>query len=155
MPQIAPPEAIAALRRPLPLQWFDRFEFRHAEGLPFQGDTGSARSLSWARKIGSALDARTLTEVCDSAIPRIFYRTRTPLPIATVTMNVFFHATAAEIAEIGDDYVLCDARWHGANDGYFDEQQLIWSRSGRLLATTDQLCWYREPAEGMTAETRR
>jgi acyl-CoA thioesterase len=156
MPQAAAPETIPELGKPLPLRWFELFELRLVEGVPFSGDERPARSLSWTRKRGRPLDARSLTEICDSAIPRIFFRTRGPIPIATVTMNVFFHATTREVAEVGEDYVLCDARWHGANDGYFDEQQLIWSRTGRLLATTDQLCWYREPnAPGASAETRR
>jgi acyl-CoA thioesterase len=156
MPQTLPPEDVPERRAPMQLRWFELFELRIAEGVPFAGDDGSARSLTWTRKRGHLLDARSLTEICDSAVPRIFYRTRRPIPVATVTMNVFFHATASEIAEVGDDYVLCDARWHGANDGYFDEQQLIWSRTGRLLATTDQLVWYREPgATSEGAETRR
>ena len=151
----APPAASLAPRTPaLPLQWFKLFELRPATENLFAGDT--ARSLTWTRKRDVPLDFAALTEICDSAAPRIFARTRRPVPIATVTMNVFFHATAAEIAETGSGFVLCDANWHGANDGYFDEQQLVWSESGRLLATTDQLCWYRLPGgDGNGSETRR
>lgn len=154
MPDAPDAAAVEARTPPLPLAWFERFELRPTDEKMFLGE--SARSLTWTRKTGVALDFSTLTEICDSAAPRIFARTRRPVPIATVTMNVFFHATAAEIAETGNGFVLCDANWHGANDGYFDEQQLIWSESGRLLAATDQLCWYRLPAEGANgSETRR
>ena len=157
--ELAMPDARAAgmldaRTPPLPLQWFTLFEFRPTESTPFVGE--SARSLTWTRKTGVALDFAALTEICDSAVPRIFARTKRPVPIATVTMNVFFHAGGAEIAETGNGFVLCEANWHGASDGYFDEQQTIWSESGRLLATTDQLCWCRLPAgDHAGTETRR
>ena len=154
MPEAPSAASIESRMPPLPLEWFKLFDFRPTGPPLFAGE--GARTLTWMRKRDVPLDFLSLTEICDSAAPRIFSRTRRPVPIATVTMNVFFHATAAEIAETGSDFVLCDANWHGANDGYFDEQQMIWSESGRLLATTDQLCWYRLPDGGTNgSETRR
>jgi acyl-CoA thioesterase len=156
MPDAPPPEEVA--ERPMPpmsLPWMTLYENRMSTATPFRGE-GPARSLTWTRKHGVPLDFLALTEICDTAIPRIFYRIRRPIPIATVTMNAFFHVTGEALAEVGTDFVLCDANWHVANAGYFDEQQSIWSRSGRLLATTDQLVWYREPNDqAAAAETRR
>ena len=153
MPDVPPAASVPARTPPLPLEWFKLFELRPASPMFIEN---SARSLTWTRKRDASLDFAVLTEICDSAAPRIFARTGRPVPIATVTMNVFFHATAAEIAQEGDAFVLCDANWHGANDGYFDEQQMVWGAGGRLLATTDQLCWYRLPdGAGNGSETRR
>jgi acyl-CoA thioesterase len=154
MPDAPPPQEVTERRIPLPLKWIAHYELRMATAGPFTGK-GSARSLTWARKRDVPLDFAALTEICDTAIPRLFYRTRGPIPIATVTMNVFFHVGANELREVGTDFILCDANWHGANDGYFDEQQVIWSRSGQLLATTDQLVWYRLPSDEDNGETRR
>jgi acyl-CoA thioesterase len=154
MPQAPAPEQVPERRIPLPLRWITHYEMRMATAPPFSGE-GSARSLTWARKRDVPLNFSALTEICDTAIPRLFYRTRGPVPIATVTMNVFFHVGASELREVGTDFVLCDANWHGANDGYFDEGQVVWSRSGRLLATTDQLVWYRLPDDEGNGETRR
>lgn len=149
-PEAGAPETFVPRRPPLQLPWFDRYELLVGPSETLRTGPPS-RTLSWTRKHGHALDFRSLTEICDTAVPRIFYLTGTPSPIATVTMNVFFHASADELAAVGTDYVLCDGRWRIAHDGYFDEQQLVWSRSGRLLATTEQLVWYRVTDEARAA----
>jgi len=147
MPAARPPEDVPERERPLPLRWFEHFELRIAEGDPFRGKS-SARSLAWARKKNAALDFAGLTEICDTAIPRIFFHTKGPVPIATVTMNVFYHASESELREVGNDFVLCEANWRIMHDGYFDEQQLVWNRAGQLLATTEQIVWFRLPEDG-------
>ena len=68
----------------------------------------------------------------------------TLVPAGTVTMTVHFHASASDIAAQGDAPVLgvADAQVFTRNFG--DQSAQIWSRSGRLLATTTQLTWYKE-----------
>lgn len=75
--------------------------------------------------------------------PRSFYWAEGPRPSATVTLSVYFHGTPAEIAAVGDGCVLNEAvgtRGATSTSGQFAR---LWRRDGVLLATTEQLCWFR------------
>jgi acyl-CoA thioesterase len=44
---------------------------------------------------------------------------------------------------VGDDYVLNEATGTRGEHSTSGQQARLWSRDGALLATTEQLCWYR------------
>ena len=56
---------------------------------------------------------------------------------------MFFHATDDELAALGDDDVLIDATASRAESATVGAQARLWSRGGVLLATTEQLGWFR------------
>jgi hypothetical protein len=58
-------------------------------------------------------------------------------------MSVYFHATDDEVAAVGDDYFLNEATGTRGEHSTSGQQARLWSRDGALLATTEQLCWYR------------
>ena len=56
---------------------------------------------------------------------------------------MYFHGTAEEIDAVGDDYLLNEATGTRGERSTSGQQARLWSRDGALLATTEQLCWYR------------
>jgi len=76
--------------------------------------------------------------------PRIFIRRRRFTPIGTVSLNAYFHADAALLAAQGDRHVLGCARGVAFRDGYFEQAAEVWSDSGALLASTQQLVYFKE-----------
>jgi hypothetical protein len=60
-----------------------------------------------------------------------------------MALFICFHATDAEIEAIGDDYVLNEAIGTRGIASTSGQQARLWSRQGTLLATTEQLAWYR------------
>jgi acyl-CoA thioesterase len=48
-----------------------------------------------------------------------------------------------ELEAVGDDYILNQAVGTRGAEGTAGQQACLWSPQGVLLATTEQLCWYR------------
>jgi acyl-CoA thioesterase len=89
------------------------------------------------------LDHILLAYLADQYAPRSFYWSDGPRPSATVAMSIYFHATADELAEAGEGWILNEAVGTRGEQSTSGAQLRIWSRSGALLATSEQLCWYR------------
>jgi hypothetical protein len=103
---IAPPEVPASLDVPVTpraaVKWIDRYEFRMLKGIPGQAQDDTYSS-GYVRDFPlRALDYPALAAISDSFFPRLFLLTGTVNPIATISMSVYFHGTAAEIAAQGD-----------------------------------------------------
>lgn len=58
-------------------------------------------------------------------------------------MSVYFHATRAELANVGDDHLLSEAFGVKGAWSTSEEHHRLWSRHGDLLATSEQLARYR------------
>jgi acyl-CoA thioesterase len=147
-PPIVPaPEELRANRAAaaMGLPFLERLDLRFAgTTFPFPDD-GETRT--WVRSIDAVeLDFETLTALCDSGFPQIFVRLKRPVPISSVTLNVFYWATMEELASVGPDYLLNVARMRVARHGFHDTSTAMWSRSGTLLATTEQVIWFKPPA---------
>lgn len=89
------------------------------------------------------LDHVLLAYLADQFAPRSFFWADGPRPSATVTMSVHFHATPEELVAAGEDYVLNEAIGTRGEQSTSGAQLRMWSRAGALLATSEQLCWYR------------
>ncbi len=141
-PAADPPAALARRKGRDGIVWFDRYDIRFQRH-PYQhGDDEPV--VSWVRdEPPRALDFPALAAICDTFFPAIFARRRAMVPIATVSMNVYFHADAAAMAMAGDDYLLGVGRSNVYEGGFFDAEAQVWG-AGRLIATTHQLAWYRE-----------
>ncbi len=107
-------------------------------------NSGDSRSRGWVRDVsGQPLDHLLLAYFADQYAPRSFFWGEGFRPSATISRSVYFHATAAVIAAVGDDYILNEATGTRAEESTSGQQARLWSREGVLLATTEQLCWYR------------
>jgi acyl-CoA thioesterase len=140
MPTVPAPEELELLDVAGLSHWS---EVRAIDGWPPFGRPDTV-SLSWVREAsGRTLDHVQLAFLADQAPPRSWYWSEGPRPSATLTMSVYFHATADEVATVGDDYVLNDVVATRGMDATSGQQLRMWSRDGVLLATSEQLAWYR------------
>jgi acyl-coenzyme A thioesterase PaaI-like protein len=152
MPKTPPPEdlpasemASAELGLPAASQHFgaQAFERRTSERFPPRPG-GDSRSLTWVRSRRGPWDKALLGMVTDNSAPRAFYALGPTISTTTLSLTVYLHATAREIAEIGDDYLLIECEGRVGGGGASDERSSYWRRDGKLLATSEQLAWYRE-----------
>ena len=120
----------------------------HIDVRPTLGDNifnqTTTRSLNWEReKSGRPMDAVQIAFLSDLGAPRIFFVSDGPRISSTITLSVYFLATSAELASCGNDYILSEMIGTRAEAATVASRKDMWSGDGRLLATTEQLCWFR------------
>ena len=105
---------------------------------------GDTRTSAWIRMMsGRRIDQIQLAYLADQFAPRSFYWGVGARPSATITMSVYFHATDDELAEVGTGFILNEATGTRGAHATSGQQARMWSPTGALLATTEQLAWYR------------
>jgi acyl-coenzyme A thioesterase PaaI-like protein len=152
------PEAPAPETLPAPPDWggasqhygASAFERRTLEGFPPQISDNS-RSLAWVRSRRGPLDKALLGMITDNSAPRVMYALGHGVMTTTLSLTAYLHASAEEIAEVGDDYILVECEGRVGGGGASDERSSYWRRDGKLLATSEQLAWYR-PARPVSPE---
>jgi len=146
-PQVPPPAEVPIYRNPrTPVAWVDQYVFKAVSGMLFsQADSMDARL--WIRDVDSrALDAISLTAMCDTPFPSPWIRLSAQVPVSTVTYSVYYRANAEDYADSGSGFCLIDTRASLARAGYVDQFSTLWSESGRLLAQTQQMLWMADSA---------
>ncbi|MBL0151189.1 MAG: thioesterase family protein [Ideonella sp.] len=153
-PEVAPAAEVPVNPMPARVAWFRQYEMRFIEGgmpdfrvAPPADDSTpyDTTSTLWVRdEPPRVLDFPALAAICDVFIPRIFLRRRRPTPAGTVSMTIYFHAGAAQLAAQGTQPVLGRARAQHFRAGYFDQTAEVWSTDRHLLATTQQVVYYKE-----------
>ena len=123
------------------------FERRTLEGFPPK-PSGDSRSLAWVRSRRGALDKALLGMITDNSAPRAMYALGSTVMTTTLSLTAYLHATVEEIAEVGDDFILVECEGRVGGGGASDERSSYWRRDGKLLATSEQLAWYREAPRG-------
>lgn len=104
----------------------------------------TTRSLNWERDgSGRPIDAVQIALLADLGAPRIYFVSKGPRPSSTITLSIYFHATDDELAACGDDYILSEMIGTRAHAATIGSRKDLWSRDGTLLATSEQLCWFR------------
>lgn len=142
MPEVPEPEGLAEWDSP-PDAAGQRVSVRAVEGQPPFGRMDT-RSHVWVRELsGRPVDRLQLAYLSDAAAPRSFFWSDRPRLSATLAMTTYFHATADELATVGDDYVLNEATGTRGSASISDQTLRIWSRAGVLLSTSHQVCLYR------------
>lgn len=143
MPDVAPPEGIAPFEPPG--TFGKQSPVRMAAGDFDKGSPqGRTYSAGWIREVsGRRIDAVQIAYLCDNYPPRAFYLGAGPRPSSTLSYNVYFVAPEADVAALGDAYMLMEAFGTRGADGLYGTRGNLWSRTGRLIATTEQAAWFR------------
>jgi len=129
--------------------WVHRYDMRFVEGgMPSRFDGTEhphSQTRVWVRdEPPRAIDFASLAALCDTFFPRVYLRRRKVVPIGTVSLTTYFHADAAMLAAQGDQPVLGSARGVVFRNGYCDQRGEVWSAQRELLASTQQVMYYRE-----------
>ena len=147
MPVVTPAAQLSRSAPPT-LPWTERYDMRALKGhLPsvWDGSEGDALTQMWVRDVQQrSVDFVSLTALADAFFPRVYLRRRIRVPIGTVSMTVYFHADAAELAALGREFVLGEAKAQCFFNGFFDQSAQLWSEAGLLLATTHQVVYFKE-----------
>jgi acyl-CoA thioesterase len=154
MPDVAPPEPQEQTGRPL-FEGAPPFT-RHIVvqprigAVPFSGSEKPMEIGSWLGLVEPrAIDAISLAFFSDALFSPPFIRLREPATTPTVDLTVHFRKPlAAASAAVGDGppplqpaRELCFARFRSGlvQDGFFEEDGVIWSAGGTVLAQSRQL----------------
>ncbi len=149
MPAVPPPGDVPETIRSRVTEWTRRYEMRLIDGgfPPAWDGTEDPSSLTrlWVRdRPARTLDFPSLAALSDVFFPGVWRRRATMVPIGTVSMTIYFHADTAQLAAIGDGYLLGQARSQVFNRGYFDQTAQLWNEAGEMLVTTHQVVYYKE-----------
>ncbi len=141
MPAFPAPEACPRLA-PSKVAIDHRFEHRPCfGGAPFSGAPAAAIGGYSRLDAPRAVDALTLTLICDAWWPALFPMLQDKKQAGacpTIDLTIHFRAELPLPNAQPDDYVLVALRTEALAHGYIDESCHIWSRDGLLLAQTVQ-----------------
>jgi acyl-CoA thioesterase len=147
MPVCPMPEQVPSMPPGAPVAWLHRYDMKPLSGpIPAVWDDSLDSSLSqlWMRDAPPrALDFASLAALADVFFPRIWRRRATRVPAGTVSMTVYFHASATQLQQTGTGYLLGQARAQAFRHGFFDQTAQLWNEAGQLLATTHQVVYYK------------
>jgi len=149
MPEAPPPSAVERLSiGPSKAAWVKQYEMRPIIGsIPTRWDASgdASETRMWLRDAEPRpLDFAALMALSDSFYPRVWLRRATPVPIGTVSITTYFHADTGLLAQVGTGYLLGRATGQQFRNGYFDQAAQLWSESGALLATSNQIVYFKE-----------
>jgi acyl-CoA thioesterase len=148
LPECPPPAQVPVSPRTAPMEFVKRYEQRFITGgMPAVWDGSGDHSLTqmWVRdNPPRPLDFASLACISDIFFPRIFSRRAKLVPVGTVSMTIYFHASAAQIEATGTSYLFAQARAQAFRNGFFDQSSQLWNAAGVLLVTTHQIVYYKE-----------
>ncbi len=146
MPQIPPADDPSLVSFSAPSKFGEQLEAHWPPGPGmFAGPDAPARTVAWTRhRHGYTMDFTLLTMLADYAPPRIMMKRARFMLSSTVSMNIYFHGSAEEVDGVGSDFVLTETDCRRCEGGYFDHELKLWSRSGALLATSEQVAAFRD-----------
>ena len=149
-PPAAPPaSAVPAVQLAFPFKWLERFDFRFVGDAPLPLEEAapeplSPRSVLWVQHAPArALDMLSLAALSDVFFLRIFQVRRVAVPMGTVTLTSYFHASDSELSACGTSHLLGVSDARVFHDSFNDQTCELWSPDGRLLMSGTQLAWYR------------
>ncbi|MES2362958.1 MAG: thioesterase family protein [Pseudomonadota bacterium] len=151
MPDVPAPKDVERARLEGSVEWLNRYDMRFVRGgIPRKWDGAdklSPDSLTqlWVRDdVPRPLDFTSITAMADVFYPRVWLRRPLHVPAGTVSMTVYFHASAAQLQQAGTGYVMAQARGQAFRHGFFDQSAQLWDESGTLLVTSHQLVYFKE-----------
>lgn len=146
-PQMPAVEHCELASSPFLPPWTKNYALWFKDGLPIfnSAENHSSETIHWMRdNPARPLDFASLTAMCDIFFPRIFVRRAEFVPVGTVSLTIYFHVSAEQLAIHGKQLLLGQARANHFGGGYFDQSGEIWSPTGELFATTHQIVYYKK-----------
>jgi len=131
------------------MTWTHQYDFRFVEGEPsFYGSPAvsplDAFSKQWiGDRAPRRIDVLSLMSMSDAFFGRVFLARRQLIPFGTVSITTYFHTTSDELAAEDITHVLAVADARIFHRSYGDQNGELWSPSGRLLATTTQIAYFK------------
>ena len=148
MPPVQVPATHKAMSPMGGVEWLNRYEMRPISGaIPRTWDGSGDHSLTqlWMRDAPPRpLDFCGLAALADVFFPRVWLRRARHVPAGTVSITVYFHASAAQLLATGSGYLLGQARGQEFRNGFFDQTVQLWNEAGTMLATSHQIVYYKE-----------
>lgn len=137
-------ESLGVLDRGAPMPWFKHYDLRPIRNLGSTQDP-QVCTHAWIRdEPARALDFPALTAICDTVLPWMFRRRKEMIPVSTVSLSVYFHVSSQELENVGSEHVYTKSYGQICHSGFMDSNAQVWSRTGVLLATTQQMMWVKE-----------
>ncbi len=145
MPDVPPadPERIAGAQLQFGAPEFNRHVVLQPRigGLPL-GDEGAPMEVAgWiGLEPERPIDALSVAFFCDALVPPVMMRMGRSAAFPTVDLTIHFRASLPRDAR-RDPAELCFAAFHSGvvNEGFFEEDGVIWAPDGRVLAQSRQL----------------
>jgi acyl-CoA thioesterase len=131
------------------IPWVKQYDFRFVEGEPKIGAAPRAEAVNaysklWiGDRVPRKIDALSLMSMSDAFFARIFHVKGELVPFGTVSLTTYFHASAEDLAAEDISRVLGVADANIFHNSYSDQTGELWSPSGRLLATTTQIAYFK------------
>ena len=149
MPEASKPETVERMSiGPSGVAWINQYEMRpFSGGIPakWDGNLQHSETRIWLRDAQPRpLDFPSLAAMSDMFYPRVWLRRAKHVPAGTVSITTYFHAGPEQLAEVGTGYLLGRAAGQQFFNGFFDQTAHLWSEKGKLLATSNQIVYYKE-----------
>ncbi|NEX60522.1 acyl-CoA thioesterase [Noviherbaspirillum galbum] len=144
MPAAPPPETLERQTPPANVPFLERYAMRYVDSHPLQGGDSSLTQCWISDLPPRPVDFPSLAAYCDSFAPRLFVRKGAPRPISTVSLSINFHIDGEALANEQCLAAFGRSRANGFYRGYYDQEAVLWSPRGSLLATTHQMVWFRD-----------
>jgi acyl-CoA thioesterase len=128
--------------------WVKQYDFRFIEGEPNfaagSREITSAYSKLWiGDRVPRKIDMLSLVSMSDAFFARVFHARRELVPFGTVTLTTYFHLSSEDLAAEDITHVLACADARIFNRSYQDQTGELWSPSGKLIATTTQMGYFK------------
>jgi acyl-CoA thioesterase len=129
--------------------WVKQYDFRFLEGDPNFYAAGkdaphSTYSKLWVGdRVPRKIDMLSLVSMSDAFFARVFHARREFVPFGTVTLTTYFHSSVDDLAAEDITHVLACADANIFHRSYQDQRGELWSPSGRLIATTTQMGYFK------------
>ena len=134
----------------MPSRWLRRYRFQFIAGAPALGGASrdapdDARSVLWMSDAPERpLDFISLAAMSDVFFLRLLHVRGGFVPMSTVSLTTYFHATAEEVRAQGAAPLCGVADARRFNAGFHDQTIELWGADGTLLASGGQIVWYKE-----------
>ena len=89
------------------------------------------------------IDMLSLMSMSDAFFGRVFLARQELMPFGTVSITTYFHTASDDLAAEDITRVLAVADARIFHRSYGDQHGELWSPSGRLLATTTQIAYFK------------
>jgi acyl-CoA thioesterase len=136
-----------------PAPWVKQYDLRFVEGCPDfrpgaknenKTEPASAFTKLWiGDRVPRKIDALSLTAMSDAFFGRVFLARQELVPFGTVSLTTYFLADADDLADESITHLLAVADAKTFHKSYGDQNGELWSPSGRLLATTTQIAYFK------------